>query len=98
MCHVKFLSLEQAVAAVMESDYEEQHDIVILPPIENAEDSEVEDIDENTLCSEDAADADGQLELHSSSIQLHVEEKKHYYVSKNDQSFNLNGKRWTKQH
>ena len=71
----KFLSLEQVVAAVMESNDEEQHDIVILPPAESVEDSEVDYNYENNLCSEDAADVAGQLELHSSSIQLHVEEE-----------------------
>jgi len=63
----KFLSLAQAVEAVIESDDEHVHDIVILP-VEDGAESETDDIDENALCEENAPDVAGEVEVHDHNL------------------------------
>ena len=63
----KFLSLNEAVASVLESEDEGPHDLVILP-IGVGEDSEVDDIDENALCEENVGDLAGEVEIQTQHV------------------------------
>ena len=63
----KFLSLNEAVASVLESEDEGPHDLVILP-IGDGADSEVDDIDENELCEENIGDIAGEVEIQTQNV------------------------------
>lgn len=59
----RFLTLEQAIDAVIETEYEGEAGIAILPPIDTLDISDVEDIDENALEEIDPADVCGELDV-----------------------------------
>lgn len=71
----RFLTLEQAVAMVLEeSDDEAEAEITILPPEDNPNVSDNEDIDDNDLGEVLPADVCGELEVTTKSTMLDDEE------------------------
>uniref|UniRef100_A0A915IML8 Uncharacterized protein n=1 Tax=Romanomermis culicivorax TaxID=13658 RepID=A0A915IML8_ROMCU len=59
----RFLTLDQAIAAVTEGKYEGEAEIAILPPVDTLDVFDVEDIDENALEEVDPADVCSELDM-----------------------------------
>lgn len=93
----KFLSLNEAVASVLESEDESQHDLVILP-IGDGADSEVDEVDENDLCEENVRDIAGEIEVQTQSVSDDEDESPilSAAVSSDPASNKLASLRWTR--